>query len=204
MGPARRRIPWTRILGVIAASILILGIAAWVPARRVTRTDMAWTFQPNDVVWLVPDRIRKADVVSLADPLDPSRTVLRRVVAVAGDNVRIEEGRVRVNAKPLRQTEMGDRPGLRVRKEVIWSKPPARANGYFVQVVVPEVPWSSPGIVEVPEGHVYVLADNRDQALDSRWWGPVPETSVKGVVRAVWGEVNEWREAPFGIVLPEE
>lgn len=194
---------------IVLASLL--AIATAVPMRRVVGGDMSWTLRDGDLVWILPDRIRKADVVLVTDPLDPSRRVLRRVVAAGGERVRIDDGSLRVNGKRVRQLEMGDPPdadpngpGETVLKEVIWSKPPARANKYFPTMADRRIRFSSDGVVEVPEGHIYVLADNRDAALDSRWWGPVPESAVHGVVRARWGEADIWRETGFEVVLPEE
>jgi len=189
---------------VLAGLVVLLGVLALLPMRTVQGDDMLWTVQPGDVVWVVPDRVRKADVVLVDDPLDPGKRVLRRVIAGPGERVRIDDSGVRVNGKRIRQTEMGDIPDHRVRKEVIWSKPPARPNPYFTQIVVPEVPWSTEGVVEVPEGHWYVMADRRDRGVDSRWWGPVPEAAVHGVVRLSYGPTNTWREEPLALVLPEE
>jgi len=202
-GSSRRGLLRTVAL-VLGGLVVLAGVAGAVPARRVVGDDMLWTVKPGDIVWIVPDRVRKADVVLVDDPLDPGKQVLRRVIAAPGEKVRVDDSGVRVNGKRIRQTEMGDQPGLRIRKEVIWSKPPARANPYFTQLSVPEVAWSTPGVLEVPEGHWYVMADNRDAAVDSRWWGPVPESAIHGVVRARYGEVDTWRETPWALVLPEE
>ncbi len=191
--------------------VALAAVAAALPMRRVVGDEMSWSLRDGDLVWVVPDRVRKADIVLVADPLDPSRMVLRRAVAPAGEKVRIEDGSVRVNGKRIRQLEMGDPPSAdpdgptaTVLKEVIWSKPPARPNKYFPTMSDRKLRYSSDGIVEVPEGHWYLLADNRDAALDSRWWGPVPEGAIQGVVRARWGEADIWRETGFEIVLPEE
>jgi Signal peptidase, peptidase S26 len=41
-------------------------------------------------------------------------------------------------------------------------------------------------MVEVPEGMVYVVGDNRQNSLDSRFFGPVPVASIKGRARWIW------------------
>lgn len=198
---------WARLKAAAKALAGILAVTVVVgllPVRQVRGDDMLWSVQSGDLVWILPDRIRKADVVLVTDPLDPERSVLRRAVAGPGDRVRIDDSGVRVNGKRIRQTEMGDLPNSRVRKEVIWSSPPARPNPYFTQIVVPEVPWSTPGVVEVPDGHWYLLADRREQGVDSRWWGPISESEISGVVRLHAGPTNTWREAAVQLVLPEE
>jgi signal peptidase I len=194
-------------LGVVSA---LAAAAVLAPLRTVAGDEMSWSLRSGDRVWVVPDRIRRSDVVLVTDPLDPSRRVLRRAIAHGGQKVRVEDGTVRVDGKRIRQQEMGDPPQegdgpeLTVLKEVIWSKPPARANRYFPTISDRATRWSAPGSVEVPEGHWYLLADNRDAALDSRWWGPVPESEIHGVVRARYGEADIWRETAFEVLLPEE
>jgi signal peptidase I len=77
--------------------------------------------------------------------------VIKRVVALPGDTVRIESGRAFVNGEP-EQTD-----------SVLLSAD---------DVSVPET--------AVPEGHLYVLGDNRPVSLDSRFYGPVPIATVEG------------------------
>ena len=192
-----------RILLGLGALLALAAVAALVPMRTVAGDEMAWSLQPGDRIWVLPDRIRRADVVVLPDPLDPDRLVLRRAIAGAGQRVRIDEQGVRVNGKRIRQTEMGDQDGQRVLKEVIWSKPPARANPYLPIIADQPAGWKMDDTIEVPEGHWFLLADNRDGAVDSRWWGPVPESRIQGVVRLRQGPEDPWRSA-WQVLLPEE
>ena len=200
---------WLTRLG-LAGLVLAIGLAALVAGltRRVADDEMSWSLRRGERVLVVPlallpGAVLPADVVMLRDPLDPERTVLRRVVARGGQKVSFDEGGARVDAKRLRQQEMGDQPGIFIRKETIWSKPPARANDHLLAVRNPVTRWISPGVVTVPEGHLFLLADARDDAVDSRWWGPVPESAVMGVVRAHLAEPDLWRPR-LRFVRPEE
>lgn len=178
-------------VGVLVCALLVLIL----PLRRVGSNDMGWTFQEGDLVWVFPTTIYKGDVVVFTDPLDPQRTVMRRVVALAGDKVRYEDGTLRISGKRIRQTDMGMRGDVKIFKEVIWSRPPARATNWYIRRVDRPVLWTLDDPVTIPEGHVFVMADNRDEALDSRWWGPIPTDNIHGVVRARYGEPDDWRGA---------
>ncbi|MFU8890253.1 MAG: signal peptidase I [Anaerosomatales bacterium] len=95
------------------------------------------------------------DVVHIEDfgPRDRvGRQLIKRVVAVPGDTVRIESGRVILNGA--------------------WQELDA-------DVLVSDSDRSDAEIV-VPEGHVYVLGDNRPVSLDSRFFGTVPLSAISG------------------------
>lgn len=191
-----------------AAQILLVllgltAIAAVVPIRTVTDDAMSWTLRPGDWIWVLPADIRPADIVVVRDPLDPHRTVLRRVVGVPGKKIRYEDNTLRITGKRIRQTDMGKRDGHRVFKEVIWSTPPARPNPYYITLLLESTQWETEDKLEVPEGHYYLAADNRDGAVDSRWWGAVPKSAIQGVVRArLAAEPDDWRTR-FELMLPE-
>ncbi len=99
---------------------------------------------------------------------------------------------------------MGDVDGgCKVFCETIWSKPPARANTYLPVIRNTVQLDRSGGKVTVPDGHLFVVADHRDAAADSRVWGPVPAATLRGVVRARWGQDGPWQPA-FALWLSEE
>lgn len=83
----------------------------------------------------------------------------KRVAGLAGDTVEIRDGVLHVNGEPRRESYVDYRLN----------------DGNFF------------GPETVPEGHVFVLGDNRSNSLDSRSLGPIPEESLVGEVRLrVW------------------
>lgn len=104
--------------------------------------------------------VSRGDVVVLHLPPPEDRRFVKRVIAVGGDRVDLREGKVFVNGTPLEE------PYLNA---------PESTLPY----------WQIPPHVAVPEGHLWVMGDNRRDSEDSRQWGPVPASSVEGRVTAI-------------------
>jgi hypothetical protein len=88
-----------------------------------------------------------------------------------------------VNGEALRVREMGPFGAGAARSE---------QNRYLIQES-PRSPALADTTWTVPPGHRFVLADDRDGAIDSRVWGPVPATFGCGVVWARFGAADLWR-----------
>jgi signal peptidase I len=172
----------------------VIGVVLVCTGRRVVDEDMAPSIAAEDWVWIVPGLpIQRGDVVRLVDPLDPERTILRRAIADGGKEVRFDEGGIRVGPKRIRQKDMGGDDTYTVLQETIWSKPPAKSTDWLIRKRSgASAAWTADA-VSVPEDHWFLVADDRDNAVDSRWWGPVPAAAIDGVVRLRWGPPSEWR-----------
>lgn len=164
-------------------ALLLPPLVALLAARRVVDDPMSPSIRAGDLVLLGPGAANPGDVVCLADPADPARAVLRRVIAVEGQTVTLGRGAARVNGEALRIREMGPFGASTARSE---------QNRYLIQEST-----RSPALEDqtwtVPPGHRFVLADDRDGALDSRAWGPVPATFGCGVVWLRLGPADLWR-----------
>jgi signal peptidase I len=122
--------------------------------------SMAPTLRDGDHVLLDhgSSDVRRGDVVALDDPAG-SGLLVKRVVAVGGDRVAIEDGVLVVGGRPVAE------PGI----------DRSRIDGVYV------------GPLTVPAGRIWVLGDDRGDSVDSRQFGPVPLDSVQGrVVGRVW------------------
>jgi len=160
------------------AALLVLPRLAWVPDD-----EMAPSLLAGDLVLIAPWEAQNGDVVALVDPLDPSRWTLRRVESIGGA-VRYEDG--------VAYTASGDAPRVldmdRSTERVV-----RREGEHLVQVAPRAIRWA---LEEsgVPEDAAFVTADDRDTAVDSRWWGPVPLRAIQGVVALrVGAPGHPWR-----------
>jgi len=95
----------------------------------------------------------RGDVVVLEDPDGGDQPLLKRVVGLPGEEIRVQNGLLFVNDTVVRE-------------------------GYLNVDAVPDP--SSYGPTTVPEGHVFVMGDNRGSSQDSRVYGPVPQENLEG------------------------
>lgn len=177
MFPARTRFVLLPLGGLALLFLALLPRLAWVPDD-----EMAPSFLPGDLVLLLPVEAHAGDVVAVVDPLDPSRWTLRRVETIGGA-VRYTDGEIHTTDldKPA-LLEMGRSTDAVVLKE----------NRHLTQLSPRPVRWSMEEIA-VPDDRMFLSADARDLALDSRWWGPAPLDVVQGVVVARVGPAHTWR-----------
>jgi len=127
------------------------------------------------------------------EPLD----VVKRIVGVPGDTLRMENKTLYVNGhartEPYVQRGLNEEDVTDVRME--WQRahlnapPEARARYRPTR--------DNWGPLVVPTGHYFLLGDNRDDSLDSRWWGFLRGDRIKGRVEVVYFSYTRDAERPF-------
>jgi signal peptidase I len=144
----------------------------------------------------------RGDVMVFRYPPKPSLDYIKRVVGIPGDEVAYLNKKLTINGKPLVKTPLPDffdEDALRYAKqfqEVNGDRKYRLLNDEDRPAFIPgadDFPfkencrYSSEGVVcKVPEGHYFMMGDNRDNSLDSRYWGFVPEKSIVGKAFFVW------------------
>ncbi len=124
--------------------------------------------------------IKRGDIVVFYFPVDPSQFLVKRVIGVPGDHIRLRDKTVYLNGEPLQESYVihaqrffdGYRDNF-----------PAQ-TGYSREI---DRHWRGElshyvnnGELVVPADHYFVLGDNRDNSLDSRYWGFVPRANIVG------------------------
>ena len=145
---------------------------------------------------------QRGDVMVFRYPPQPSLDYIKRVVAVPGDEVAYLNKQLTINGQVVAKQprpEFYDPDGLRYASrfgESLNGRQYDTLNDSDRPAFIPaaaEFPfrdqcrYSVEGVVcKVPAGHYFMLGDNRDNSLDSRYWGFVPESHIVGKAFFVW------------------
>lgn len=124
-------------------------------------------------------RPHRGEVVAFSLPDHGVQSYVKRVVATEGDEVAIRDGHLQINGTRVAYKE-GDDPASHVRWESI------EEGSIPYPIVWDKAAIPNYGPVQVPRGHFFVLGDNRVKSVDSRTWGPVPYSCLKGKVSLIW------------------
>ena len=120
------------------------------------------------------------DVIVFEWPEDPTKNFVKRLVGLPGDTLEMREGRLVRNSAVLRESYV-----LHTEPDVDPAPEDFRwQRDYLVRTAAASVGYhpsrNNWGPLVVPTGNYFVLGDNRDNSLDSRYWGFVPDSLVKG------------------------
>ncbi|OMH38123.1 signal peptidase I [Motiliproteus sp. MSK22-1] len=125
---------------------------------------------------------QRGDVMVFKYPKDPSVNYIKRVVGLPGDHIRYTDKMLYINGEPMGQEFMAKLPANRPRVELAFEQL-GNAKHQIYKNLTPARIWDE---WVVPEGHYFMMGDNRDNSNDSRFWGMVPDSLVVGKAFAIW------------------
>jgi len=137
----------------------------------------------SDII-LFPELPERGDIIVFKFPKDEKRDFIKRVIGLPGDLLEVRSQQLFINDKPYEDPHAyhRDLPGTD-----------------------PLVPRDDFGPVRVPEGHLFMMGDNRENSQDSRYWGFLDFKKVKGKALMIywsWNNLDSWvRTERFGQIL---
>jgi signal peptidase I len=123
---------------------------------------------------------QRGDVIVFKWPVDPSVNFVKRVVGVPGDTLRMRDGILLLDGRPLSEqyvthSSPDTDPSY---DDFRWQRDYLVRSAHASQSYWPSR--NNWGPLVVPPHRLFVLGDNRDNSLDSRYWGFVPDSLVRG------------------------
>jgi signal peptidase I len=132
---------------------------------------------------LLPDRpIRRGDIVVFKFPKDPERDFIKRVIGLPGDRLELHRKQVYINGQKVDQAYAH------------FLTPPSTSGPPLTDDLTEEY-----GPVTVPPDQYFMMGDNRDNSEDSRYWGFMPVSYVKGQALFIYFSIAE--DAPLSHVF---
>lgn len=146
--------------------------------------------------------VQRGDVVVFRYPPQPSIDYIKRVVGLPGDEVAYLNKQLSVNGQPLPRAVASDffdestmeyykqfdeQLGVKNHRIIVDDRRPGFIAGAFDFQYKDNCRYSVEGVsCTVPPGHYFMMGDNRDNSLDSRFWGFVPDGNIVGKAFFVW------------------
>ena len=127
---------------------------------------------------------QRGDIIVFKFPKDETRDFIKRVIGLPGDLLEVKRQKVYINNKPY--------------KDIHARHTDSPSDS-------PLVPRDDFGPILVPDDHVFVMGDNRENSQDSRYWGYLNVKKIRGKAQIIywsWDRIKSWvRLERFGKIL---
>ena len=161
----KKNSPLRLVIEILLIVIVAIGLATLftrfvMQPYEIPSGSMEQTIEVGDrvfsekVSYMFGDPVQ-GDIITFEDPADSERVLIKRVIATGGQTVDLRDGVVYVDGGPLDEPYTQGKPSNDLNSGITY-------------------PYT------VPEGHVWVMGDNRTNSQDSRYFGAIKESSVTG------------------------
>lgn len=165
---------------IIIALILAFIIRTFiVQAFKIPSGSMIPTLQIGDHILVNKfiyrfDDVKRGDIIVFKFPKDESRDFIKRAIGLPGDKVEIKNKKVYINDKPIDES---------------YAFHEEEGNSSYH-------PRDNFGPSVIPENNFFVMGDNRENSMDSRFWGLLDKNKIKGKAFIIYWS---WDRINFGI-----
>ena len=157
--------------------------------------------------WILPyHKVRHGDIVVFHYPLDPSIHFVKRVIGIPGDHIRLIDKQLYVNGVAMVEPYVrhfrphDSSPDVMFRDD--FPRLDHAVDGLNGAWWLEMKKLVEDGQLIVPEGNYFVMGDNRDDSLDSRYWGFVDRDAIMGRPFLIYWSVDanssDYGESSFG------
>ena len=189
-----------------------------VPAFNNKFVDMGEPKRGDVVVFRFPgylcavgDRFVRSGDMTCNDPGEavPQQNWIKRVVGLPGDNIEVHGADLIINGVRVNAQEVGPYLGNPQRSveqtmlsmgATVWTEHLGTVDHAIARMPAYNTPNAIPNALvpsRVPAGCYLVMGDNRNDSLDSRWWGCMPERNLAGKAFLIW---MSWKGLHTGAV----
>jgi signal peptidase I len=135
-------------------------------------------------------QVKRGDIVVFKYPKDPERDFIKRCMGLPGDSIEVLDKRLFVNGRLVHDEDYTYHTDDRILPRMPFTGDSFSNRDNF-------------GPRAVPPGHYFCMGDNRDNSNDSRFWGEVPESNLKGRAFMIYwsfdlGEAEAFEEPGLG------
>lgn len=139
---------------------------------------------------------KRGDVVVFKLPSDPSIDYIKRVIGLPGDRVQMRGGVLYINDQPVKRERIGtiNNPDVTEQNRPVEVYRETLPNGvtYDTLDLMPNAIGDDTRVFEVPAGHYFMMGDNRDNSLDSRFSvGYVPFENLVGRANIIFFSIAD-------------
>lgn len=140
---------------------------------------------------------QRGDTIVFRYPRDPSIDYIKRVIGLPGDRVRYVNKTLYINGQEVPQQVIGTYTGVGAGRAYTGAQVLVeQLDDVAHEILIADGRQAAEGEFVVPEGHFFVMGDNRDNSNDSRYWGVVPEQNLVGKAFMIW---MNWDSAAGGV-----
>ncbi len=211
--------PLQSLLNLIVIAVFIITFCAQpfrIPSESMESTLLVGDFllvnkqasSPNsadDSAGILPSpAIHRGDIIVFHDPVDDTLHLVKRVIGLPGDHLRLRGGQVFINGHALTEPYAIYRPS-----------PPDNFRDNFPRLQSPDPEIDSHwwirmrGLIDngeliIPTGNYFVMGDNRNDSEDSRYWGFVPQEAIVGKPLLIYFSLRQQQTADDGAPLTQQ
>ena len=160
---------------VMVGDHMLVDKLAYSPAGSFSRLLLPYT------------EVRRGDIIVFRYPVDIRQNYVKRVIGIPGDRIRIVDKVIHLNGKALKEPYTQHIvPGLEPYRDNFPADPPTELyrrltdGGSMLERARQMLAHSENGDLVVPPEFYFAMGDNRDNSLDSRYWGFVPRENIIG------------------------